>query len=348
MSLAMSLGVLAGAVLAGLALHSWWSIRRAEPRYKSAVVPEDRVEPALTMEPTVSDTAALEPRLESSRMPLALARRAARLDALVDVIVPLFVDEPISGEAALAHLPHTRRAGSKPMMIEGLNDQSNEWEQPASGQMYREFQAGVQLANRGGALNEIEYSEFVQKVQGFAEGIGSVGDFPDMLEVVARARELDEFADPLDAQITMTLRANSTAWSVAYVQQCAATLGFVPGALPGRLVVSAPEDGDPPVLVLSFDSQAALADEGLASPLREVVLSLDVAQTSEAAEPFSAWYQSGTELAKLLDATPLDDMGRPITLNAFDAIAKQLATLYRALEARDLPAGSAAARRLFS
>jgi hypothetical protein len=55
-----------------------------------------------------------------------------------------------------------------------------------------------------------------------------------MLDVVARARELDGLASPLDAQLTVTLRANSVAWSVGYVQQCAARQGFVPGALPGR------------------------------------------------------------------------------------------------------------------
>ncbi len=347
MGLALSLGALGLAVLAGLALHGWWTVRRARPRLPDVATLEERVEPAWT--PTAAPQPVdqgSDPALEPARPPVV--RRALKLDALIDAIVPMFLDEPVSGELALAHLPASRRAGSKPMMIEGLNLHTREWEHPLSGQMYQEFQAGVQLASRGGALNEIEYSEFVQKAQSFAEGVGSVGDFPDMLEVVSRARELDEFAGPLDAQITMTLRANGAAWSVAYLQQCAATLGFVPGALPGRLVLSAQEEGDPPILVLSFDSQAALADEGLAAPLREVVLSLEVAQTPESVEPFGTWYQSGTELATLLDATALDDRGQPITLGAFDAIAAQLGNLYRALESRDLAAGSAAARRLFS
>jgi hypothetical protein len=33
---------------------------------------------------------------------------------------------------------------------------------------YSAFQAGVQLANRSGAINDIEYSEFVMKAQAFA------------------------------------------------------------------------------------------------------------------------------------------------------------------------------------
>ncbi len=59
------------------------------------------------------------------------------------------------------------------------------------------------MANRSGALNEIEYSEFIQKIQTFADAIGAEVDFPDMLEVVARARELDAFAGEHDAQLAV-------------------------------------------------------------------------------------------------------------------------------------------------
>ena len=49
-----------------------------------------------------------------------------------------------------------------------------------------------------------------------------------------------------------------------------------------------------------------------------------------------------------MDADLLDDAGRPITLHAFDAIGKELAQLYGALESQDLAAGTPAARRLFA
>jgi hypothetical protein len=49
-----------------------------------------------------------------------------------------------------------------------------------------------------------------------------------------------------------------------------------------------------------------------------------------------------------MDAVLVDDQGRAVTLHAFDDIGRDLQVLYRALESRDLAAGSAAARRLFS
>ena len=161
-----------------------------------------------------------------------------------------------------------------------------------------------------------------------------------MLEVVARARELDGLTGPLDAQLTVTLRSNGVAWSVGYVQQVAARLGFVTGAVPGRMALPAAEEGAPPMLVLSVDPQAALAEEPQAAAVRECVLVLDVPQTPESAEPFPAFHRAATTLADDLDAT--------ITLHAYAAIGNELQQLYRQLEALDLAAGSAASRRLFS
>jgi hypothetical protein len=262
--------------------------------------------------------------------------------------VPLALDAPVSGEFVIAHLPPTRRAGSKPFYIEGLDVESGEWEAPAPGHRYGELQAGVQLASRSGALNEIEYSEFVQKVQAFAEAVGASADAPDMLEVAARARELDALTSPLDVQIAVTLRARGVAWSVGFVQQVAARRGFVPGAVPGRLVLPSDEEGAPPVLVLAVDPQAALADDAKGSAVRECTLWLDVPQTAQEAEAFPAWHHAATQLANDLDADTVDDAAAPVTLHAFAAIGQELQALYARLEALDLAAGSAAARRLFS
>jgi hypothetical protein len=280
--------------------------------------------------------------------PRSARRGVPRLDALIDAIAPLTIEAPISGEMVLAHLPTSRRSGSKPFLIEGLNAENGEWEPPAAGQRYGEFQAGVQLANRTGALNEIEYSEFVQKVQVFADAIGAMADFPDMLDVAGRARELDAFAGQHDAQLAVHLRARAVAWSVGYLQQHGLRHGFVPGVVPGRLVLPSTDDGAPPVLALTFDSQAALADDPNQAAVRDVTLSFDVPQTAASAEPFAAWQASAQALAQELDANIIDDDARPLSAQGFAAIGSELGQLYQALQARDLAAGSAAARRLFS
>src|SRR6185369_7146832 len=174
------------------------------------------------------------------------------------------------------------------------------------------FQAGVQLANRTGALNEIEYSEFVVKVQAFADAINGSPEFPEMLDEVARARELDQFASEHDAQLSFTLRAKNAAWSPGYVQQNASRLGFVAGAMPGRMVLPVDTPGMPPAIGLSFDTQAAMADDPTQSALRSLTLSLDVPQVHRSEQPFVRMRDAAIALAASMDGIITDDNGQVI------------------------------------
>ncbi len=270
------------------------------------------------------------------------------LDALIDVIAAVEIDAPISGDAAISGLPATRRVGSKLFSVEGLNADTGLWEQPRQGLRYSAFQSGVQLANRMGPLNEIEFSEFVTKTQHFADAINGAPEFPDMLEEVARARELDSFASAHDAQLSFTLKAIKAAWSPGYVQQNASRLGFIAGVLPGRMVVPAPVHGLPPILLLTFDSQAAMSEDPTQSAIYELALSLDVPQVDRKEEPYARMIQTAYELARVMDGAISDDNGQPLSEAAIGGIARDLLALYDTLDARDLAAGSPQARRLFS
>jgi hypothetical protein len=365
-SLQLWLAVLGGVVLAGFVAHGAWQTRRAAALEKPADPPplddDERTRPAAldevrepvfdlpTGEPgTDAAAAAADSTAPAAPVVPAKPRMAApRIDALIDAITPLSLEQPISGDFALAHFPATRRAGSKPVLIEGLHAERGEWETPVPGQLYRELQAAVQLANRHGALNEIEYSEFVQKIQAFADALSATPDFPDMLEVVGRARELDTFAGGHDAQLAMRLRAQRNPWPLAAVQQHAQRHGFIPGSTPGRLVLPSNEDGAPPMLSIQFDSQVALDDESKQARIAEFVLAFDVPQTPAQDDPYSAWCAAGRALALGLDALVSDDNGQPLHDDAFTTIGLELAQLYEQLAQRDLAAGSPVARRLFS
>jgi hypothetical protein len=339
-NLTVALAVLGGVVLAGVVAHGAWTARNASPKRPAREPREPVMDGPVDGHGGEVSPPAFEPK--------PLRRGVPRLDALIDAIALLRLDAQVSGALVLAHLPPTRRAGSKPFLIEGRNADSGEWEPPEADQRYSQIQAGVQLANRSGALNEIEYSEFVQAVQPFCEAIGALPDFPDMLEVVARARELDAFANQCDAQLAVHLHARKTAWSVAYIQHHAGRHGFVPGIVPGRLVLPSTDAGAPPMLTLAFDALAALDDNPSQAAVRDVTLSFDVPQTEPEAEPFVAWQASAQALALGMDAAIVDDNGQPLSPQGFAAIGNELGSLYEALEAHDLAAGSPAARRLFS
>jgi hypothetical protein len=283
-------------------------------------------------------------------MPHELPHLDARsqLDALIDVIATMELDSPVSGEAAIAALPPIRRVGNKLFLVEGLNADSGEWEALQTQRYYSAFQAGMQVANRQGPLNDIEFSEFVVKTQAFAEVFSATPEFPDMNEVVAQARELDHFASAHDAQLSFTLASRKAAWSPGYVQQQAARIGFVPGVIPGRMVVPASTPGLPPVLVLTFDARAAMAEDPNQAALRSVSLSLDVPQVAQSEQAFSRLCEAAQNLAQAMDGLITDDNGQVLTEAGIQMIDHDLRSLYDALAARDLSAGSLQARRLFS
>ena len=372
-TLQISLAVAGGLVLAGVVAHSAWSARRnlpkrATPKAAPAQAPggnpaddaaagaippsayqahdesaqgadglAHRQEPSFDIDPGLSSLARL---ISPEKKPV--------LDALIDAMAPVALESVVSGEAALAAMPSTRRAGSKPFGVEGLNAATGEWELPAPGQRYSAFQCGVQLANRTGALNQIEYSEFVMKAQAFADAVGGEAEFPEMHDEVARARELDQFASGHDAQLSFTLRAINTAWSPGYVQQSAARIGFIAGSIPGRMVLPAGQPGHAPILGLSFDTQAAMAEDPEQTALRELTLSLDVPQVLRSEQPFARMCEAAIALATSMDGVIIDDNGNPIRPEAMEVIHADLEQLYDTLDKRELSAGSVLGRRVFS
>ena len=354
-SLQVGLAVAGGLILGGVIAYNTWTSRRNEPRQAqpdAAASPSERVEPVLgevaaqpvRVEPSFDADAALAPL-----GPVPAPDKRPRLDALIDVIAPIALDgRVVSGDALLAALPATRRVGSKPFAVEAQAEAGDDWEFPLAGRRYTAVQAGVQLANRTGPLNEIEYSEFIMKAQQYADTVGGAPDFPDMLHEVARARELDQFASRHDAQLGFTLRARGAAWSPGFVHQQAARQGFVAGALPGRMVLPQAEPGLPPLLDLSFDAQAALSDDPAKSAITELTLNLDVPQVQRDERPFDRLRDAAFALAEAMGGAITDDAGQALRPEMIDGIGTDLDRLYDTLEQHDLAAGSPQARRLFN
>ncbi|OSZ75299.1 cell division protein ZipA C-terminal FtsZ-binding domain-containing protein [Hydrogenophaga sp. IBVHS1] len=375
-TLQIGLAIIGGLVLAGVVAYNAWVTGRSVPRtarergthaadeaagdetlpYSPADLSENEIQ---RIDPVLGDMpgapAPPEPAVVAAAMAsvsvnplMAQPEKKPGLDALIDVIAPLQLEHEVSGDAVLAALPGTRRVGSKPFAVEGLCEVTGEWETPRLGQRYRSLQAGVQLANRSGPLNDIEFSEFVVKAQAFADAVGAAPDFPDMRAEVARARELDAFASGHDAQLGFTLRARRTAWSPGYVSQHASQLGFIAGALPGRMVLPGSQSGHAAILSLAFDPQAAMAEDPEQTALREIALSLEVTHVPRSEQPFVRMRQAAMALAEAMDGVVTDDAGQPLSTDTMDRIGADLESLYDALDSRDLSAGSAQARRLFS
>jgi hypothetical protein len=377
----LALGIIALVALVGYNLWEMRAARARRPRLAEpaavaavagqAALQDERIEPSLDGSAASAQTAATvergqgilasQPQADAaleegiaSPAPIApiahIAHKPAaalgELNELIYAVAEVDFPAPLSGGAIQPLLPGSLRAGSKPVELRGWSISTDDWTALDVHDSYSRLSAGVLLANRAGPINEVEYSDFIAMAQRLAGATSADTDFPDMLDVVAKARTLDEFAAQHDALITITLQARGTPWSAAFLQQAAMGCGFTAGHIPGRMVLPAPDDSA--LLTLQFDPQAALADEPNAQALSHAALVLDVPAVDATLEPLAALHRASNHLAGKLDAIMVDDGGQLLSDATWTMLHNQLKSLYGALAQRGLPAGAPATRKLYS
>ncbi|MDR6419282.1 FtsZ-interacting cell division protein ZipA [Paraburkholderia phenoliruptrix] len=299
----------------------------ARPAGEAPREPDEQIEPIMPAATTIS-----------SAPPAIVDRR-------IDCIVPIRLNGPVAGDKVIPLAQRLRRAGSKPVHIEGKLE-SGAWELLQNGARYEELRAAAQLANRSGALNELEFSEFVTGVQQFADALDASPEFPDMLETVAMARELDGFAAQCDAQLSINVLSDGAPWSANYVQAVASQDGLLLSRDGTRFVKL--DARQSPVFMLQFGDTNFLRDDLTYKGGQMITLVLDVPVADEDILPFRLMCDYAKSLAERIGGRVVDDGRRPLPEAALLAIEKQLMTLYAKLEQAGIPAGSPATRRLFS
>lgn len=353
--LQQGLAAIGGAIVLGVLAYNHWVTQRNLPRRSLREMPGSQVGSPVSengaaehdrIDPVLDDFESVSPLGQPWGTGLAAPR--GQLDPLIDVLITLKSDQPLAGETVLAALPRSRRIGTKPFAVEGYHLDRGRWEVPRPGHRYQLLQAGVQLATRSGALNEIEFSEFVAKTQALADELAAHVDFPDMMTEVARARELDQFASIHDAQMVFKLRSIRTAWSPGYIMQQAELVGFVPGAIPGRMVLPASDPASGPLVVLQFETCAAFDEDPDQSGLFEFELLFDVPQAARSEQPYARLREAARTLAASMEGRLTDERGVALSESTLDQVGEQLERLYGMLESREFAAGSPLARRLFS
>ncbi|MET0855320.1 MAG: cell division protein ZipA C-terminal FtsZ-binding domain-containing protein [Telluria sp.] len=285
-------------------------------------------------EPVVSDTVigaddAVAPVTEQA---------TSLVDPLIDCLIPLALEIAVRGDKILPVLHTLRHVGNKPIHYIGLAV-SGEWEPIAHGGVYTKLQAGVQLASRTTALNELEYSELVTRLRTVADEIGAEAEIPDMIEVMAEAKTLHRFVAGHDAQLGVNLMSNGAPWAMSTLIGALEKQGF--DVRPdGRFAMP---DGDGGVL-FTLSTNVTLG----ADTTSHLTLLLDVPVVAPARDGFGSMVACARSMVARLDATIVDDSNQPLMDEALAEINGQVLEFYQEMEAADIPAGSTRALRLFS
>jgi FtsZ-interacting cell division protein ZipA len=316
---------------------------------------QSRVEPGFTdiatqSTPPETDTgpppedmaAALPPAAPEQTAMQETVLHAPRLDLpvdqLIDCTIALGLENPLRGDRILPITHTLRHVGNKPVHFIGLADDGH-WEAIAHGRTYTMLQAGIQLASRLSALNEIEYSEFVSRLRQVADDLGAECDVPDMTRIVSIARGLHQFVAEYGAQLSVNVQSNRAPWQISTLVAALTRQGFELRP-DGRLIMP---DGDGATL-FSIATNAGGGDETTS----RLTLLLDVALVASARDGYGAMISCARSLATRLDGTVVDDSGQPLPDDTLAEIATQVQAFYADMENSEIPAGSTRALRLFA
>jgi FtsZ-interacting cell division protein ZipA len=265
-------------------------------------------------------------------------QRELPVDELVDCIIPIALELSVRGDKILPGVQNLRHVGNKTVNFVGRTV-AGEWEAISHGSVYNALLAGVQLANRNNALNELEYSELIMRLREFTDAIGAEPEVPDMIDVMKTAQALHQFIMDHDVQLGVNVRSNGAPWNVTTLLAALTRQGFDRRSN-SNLVM---QDGEGEVL-FSISTNVT----GAAETTDRLTLLLDVPRVGPVRDGYGALIACARSLAMRLGGTVVDDSDQLLSDAALSDIAEQVGAFYSAMESAEIPAGSKRAIRLFS
>lgn len=270
--------------------------------------------------------------------PIVSAPPAGVLDAVIDCMITARPERPISGDHLIVLAQRYRHAGAKPVVFEGLLQGTTYWTRPRPGDVYEQVRVGVLLANRSGALNAIEFSDFMQIMEKISDELGfsaaNTDAYPDMQETLAAAQALDQICARVDVQMGLSVAVPENTFNLTALQTLLESEGLTPRP----------------------DGKYAWLDEAgrmlfvvavnVAAP--QFSFLLDLPRVPAESQPYARMTEKAKLLAAKTNGMVVDDNQRPLSEQGLQSIGQQLDVLYEEMRHAEIPAGSALAIRVFS
>ncbi|NLY63592.1 MAG: hypothetical protein GX070_01330 [Alcaligenaceae bacterium] len=355
-NLQLSLIALGVVLILLVLLFNWWQEQRVQRKMRSKF-PEPEQDPLLSEIPLQNHPSAFreEPVFgvsEEGEQPVSLdpapAAVSARqehdeetVDEVCEGVIDLRFPAPVGGAQLIQHLRACRKAGSKAIRYFAETADGYHRAKLHPDESYTSLQMAVVLANRQGALTNIEWSQAVVMADKLAHVFDASMESPDAEALIKRAQVLDELCASLDTQVGLTLKLEGTQ-PVSAIVSIARRMSFVEY---GNDFAWCDENGQPRFLmVLASEPGQQVRSAGV----DHIGLLLDVPHSPPDEHSFARMVAVGRELATALRAQLVDDSGRPVVEGAEVAIDRKLVELYAEFEKQGIPAGSSRAQRVFS
>ncbi|WP_245727530.1 cell division protein ZipA C-terminal FtsZ-binding domain-containing protein [Nitrosovibrio tenuis] len=338
-------------------------IREPTPEPTSEPTPEPT--PAPTSEPTSEPTPEpisepfSEPVSEPVREPAPMRTvpdeapatiQAAGAGKGVDYVADIHAETSIA-DSSLAEVLLRKFDFNKPVRWLGQRVPDAPWEeitvQSYGKGGYTHLKGCLQLVDRAGPVSEVNLSEFRDMVQNFSVRVNAIADCPDIPEAHAQALVLDEFCTEVDVMIGINIISrDGGALTGAKIRVLAESSGFKLGA--DGMFSYCNENNINVFFLANFEPAPFLPDTLRTLTTHGVTFLLDVPRVANGEIVFDRMMNLAGNFADTLGGVMVDDNRVPLSDSGIRKIKQQLVAIESMMLARNIPAGSAIALRLFA
>jgi hypothetical protein len=264
----------------------------------------------------------------------------------VDTVALMLADAPVVADI-YAPMIEQSRGLSRNLLWEGLVGGLWQPIDPTLDAAYREIRAGLQLADRGGAVEPSVLAQLDEMMSSFAAGIGAVSQREDVAQAQRRAQMIDQFCAETDIEIAVNVVGkNGVTFAATKVRGLAEAQGLT--ALPSGEYVLKDDYGRVLFTLRNGNSVEALTLRGDQPYFTQITFALDVPRTPQPGQIFERMFTLALQFADVLHGELVDDNKKLLTANGRKVIAETIHGITGEMQQRGVAPGCSVALRLYA
>jgi FtsZ-interacting cell division protein ZipA len=282
----------------------------------------------------------------SPSSPVSRLNQVQSESSILSNAIDLVVDVEFASETSLSELDIQLQEDRliRRIRMEALSD--GKWEQLRENARYKRIGFGLQLVNRQGPVSVQDLEHFAAWIGDFAGRCNATYNPLDLVSARNAALAIDQFCNEVDILIAVHVVAGSVAFPGTRIRAIAESAGLT---IEADGIFRKRDDEGRELYRLTNEGGALFQPELMRElATHSVILEFDVARSPGGNHSFNRFRQFAEHLASGLGGKVVDDNRAPLSGPGFDAIAKELSSVYQTMAARGIAPGSPESLRLFS
>ena len=268
------------------------------------------------------------------------------INAEIDTIGMILADTPVDADQ-YAPVIQASQEIARNVLWEGLVGGLWQPIDPSLDEKYRELRAGLQLADRAGAVDAATLQAFDDAIARYASVLNAVSQREDINEAARRAQVVDAFCADTDIEIAVNIVGKSgVTFAATKLRGLAEAQGL--SALPNGEYAQKDDYGRVLFTLRNGNQSESPALRSEQPYFTQLSLALDVPRTPNAAQNFERMFTLALQFADVLQGEVVDDNKRVLTANGRKSISDTIHEITGEMQQRGVAPGSSVALRLYS